>query len=269
MKYAVIMQARMNSSRLKGKVLKELKGKTVLAHDIERIRQAKKIDGIIIATTENPEDEPIVSAAKACGVPVFRGSEEDVLSRYYYAAVNFQVEHIIRITSDCPLVDPHIIDEVIACYQEEKPDIITNVPNEWEKMTYPRGLDLEIFPFEWLERAFREAGSLYDREHVSPYIYDHAKNRFYYRYKTDYSRYRWTLDTPEDWEVIENIYGHFYHGTHDFYFEEIVKYMEEHPEVAAINQEIRQKIRRSNPAKAEYGTGTEKTQVRGRKNQEE
>lgn len=255
MEYGVIMQARVNSSRLKGKVLRKLKGKTVLAHDIERIRQSKKIDGIIIATTENPDDEAIVSAARDCGVSVFRGSEEDVLSRYYYAAVKFQVEHIIRITSDCPLVDPHIIDEVIACYQKEKPDIITNVPNEWEKMTYPRGLDLEIFPFAWLKRAFQEADSPYDREHVSPFIYDHAPNRFYYRYEKDYSRYRWTLDTPEDWEVMEHIYEHFYHGKHDFYFEEIVEYMEEHPEVAAINQEIQQKLKHSNPTIAGNETG--------------
>ena len=242
MKYAVIMQARTNSSRLRGKVLKELNGKTVLEHDIERIRQSHYIDGIIIATTESKEDDAIVAVAKKCQVPFLRGSEEDVLSRYYYAALAFQAEHIIRITSDCPLIDPHVIDEIILCYEKEKPDIITNVPNEWEEMTYPRGLDLEIFPFWWLEKAFQEADRDYDREHVSPYIYDHAKNRYYYRYGQDFSRYRWTLDTPEDWEVIEKVYAHFYHGIHNFYFEDIVRYMQEHPEIAMLNQNVQQKL---------------------------
>lgn len=243
MEYAVIMQARTNSSRLKGKVLRELKGKTILEHDIERINQAKEVDGIIIATTERVEDEQIVAVAKKCGVEYFRGSENDVLSRYYYAAKQFQVKHIIRITSDCPLVDPFIIDEVIQCYKKENVDIMTNVPNEWEKMTYPRGLDLEIFPFEWLEKAFLEADSPYDREHVSPFIYDNAKKRYYYKYDKDYSQYRWTLDTKEDWEVIEKIYEHFYHGKHDFYFEDIVRYMEECPEIALINKDIQQKLK--------------------------
>ena len=243
MEYAVIMQARTNSSRLKGKVLRELKGKTVLEHDIERIGQAKEIDGIIIATTENPVDEAIVEVAKKCGVKYFRGSENDVLSRYYYAAKEFGVSHVIRITSDCPLVDPHIIDDVVKCYKEKHSDIMTNVPNEWEKMSYPRGLDLEIFPFSWLEKAFIEATSSYDREHVSPFIYDNAKDRYYYKYEKDYSQYRWTLDTPEDWNVIEMIYNHFYHGQHNFYFEDIIAYMEEHPEVALMNQEVKQKLK--------------------------
>lgn len=243
MKNAVIMQARVGSSRLHAKVLKELCGKTVLQHDVERILQAKKVDGVIIATTTNPEDIAIVEEAKKCGVPYFRGSEEDVLDRYYQAAKEYGVENVIRITSDCPLIDPFVIDEVIECYEKGKYDIITNVPNEWETMSYPRGLDLEIFPFSWLEKAWTEATDKYDREHVSPYIYDNAKTRYYYRYDKDYSMYRWTLDTPKDWEVIEKIYEHFYHGTHDFYFEDIVKFMQDNPEIAAINSDVVQKLR--------------------------
>lgn len=243
MKNAVIMQARTNSSRLKGKVLRDLKGKTVLEHDIERIRQAKKVEGIIIATTERPEDQEIVNIAQKCGVDFFRGSEDDVLSRYYYATKKFHVENIIRITSDCPLVDPFIIDEVICCYNENKPDIITNVPNIEKEMTYPRGLDLEIFPYKWLEKAFLEAESSYDREHVSPYIYDNAPNQYYYKYKKNYSMYRWTLDTSEDWAVIEQIYDHFYHGTHDFYFQDIIDFMEQCPEIAKINAGVKQKLK--------------------------
>lgn len=244
MKYAVIMQARTSSSRLPRKVLRELCGKTVLEHDIERIRQAKKVDEIIIATTDLPEDDEIVEIAEQCKAPYFRGSESDVLSRYYYAAQKFQVEQVIRITSDCPLIDPVIIDDVIGYYEDHPGiDIITNVPNEWEKMSYPRGLDLEIFSFAWLKKAFTEAVSSFDREHVSPYIYDHAKTRYYYKYEKDYSAYRWTLDTPEDWEVIQKIYGHFYHGKHDFYFEDVLAYIKQHPEIAEINEEVRQKLK--------------------------
>ena len=243
MKNAVIIQARVGSTRLHAKVLRELNGKTVLAHDIERICQAKKVDDIIIATTTNSEDIAIVEEAKRCGVKVFRGSEQDVLDRYYQAAKAYDVQNIIRITSDCPLVDPFVIDEVIECYEHGNYDIITNVPNEWEKMSYPRGLDLEIFPFWWLEKAWKEATDSYDREHVSPFIYDHAKARHYYRYEKDYSKYRWTLDTEEDWKVIQAIYNHFYHGKHDFYFLDIVKYMEEHPEIAQINESVVQKLK--------------------------
>ena len=240
---AVIMQARVNSSRLKGKVLKKLKGKTILEHDIERIRQAKLVDEIIIATTNNEADDAIVKVAKQCGVRVFRGSENDVLERYYLAAKEYDVEHIIRITSDCPLIDPFIIDNVIEKYEETNPDIITNVPNEWEDMTYPRGLDLEMFSFAWLEKAYLEATDMYDREHVTPYVYDNAKERFYYRYDKDYSKYRWTLDTEEDWLVIEKIYDYFYKGKHDFYFLDIIYFLEQNPEISTINEGVKQKLK--------------------------
>mgnify|MGYP003293156323 CR=1 FL=1 len=243
MKNVVIMQARVNSSRLKAKVLREIKGKTILEHDIERIRQAKNIDGIIIATTTNEVDDAIVEVAEKCGVKHFRGSEEDVLERYYLAAKEFDVQHIIRITSDCPLIDPFIIDDIIEKYEKISPDIIANVPNEIKDMTYPRGLDLEIFSFEWLEKAYNEATKPFDREHVTTYIYDHAKNVYYDKYHKDYSKYRWTLDTDEDWQVINKIYENFYNGKHDFYFLDIVDYMEKHPEIVQINEGIKQKLK--------------------------
>lgn len=241
MKTAVIMQARSGSSRLPGKVLKNLCGKTVLEHDIERIRQSKLIDGIIIATTGRDTDDEIVKLAQNCNVMCCRGSEEDVLERYYEAAKIYNVQNIVRITSDCPLVDAGIIDEVLQFYFDGDYDIATNVPNEWEEMTYPRGLDLEIFSFEWLERAYKEAVSDYDHEHVSTYIYDKAEKKGYYRYQKDYSKYRWTLDTEEDWELIQKIYGALYRGTHDFGFLDIIRVMEEHPEWEKINAGVCQK----------------------------
>lgn len=243
MNNAVIIQARVGSTRLHAKVLKELGGKTVLEHVIERIKQAETIDNIIIATTEKEEDKVIVDLSNKLNVDCFCGSENDVLDRYYQAAKNNNVKNIVRITSDCPLIDPKVIDDVMRCYNGIDCDIITNVPNEWETMSYPRGLDLEAFSFWWLEKAWNEATSEYDREHVSTYIYDNATKRYYYRYPKDYSMYRWTLDTPEDWEVIKEIYDHFYKGNHDFYMEDIVKFLKENPRISDINKNVIQKLK--------------------------
>ena len=174
MKYAVIIQARISSKRLHAKVLKKLCGKTVLEHEIERIKQAKKIDGIIIATTDNENSQPIVDIANKMDVIFFKGSEDDVLGRYYYAAKRYNVQNVIRITADCPLIDPHIIDEMVSAFDDEPCDIITNVPDDESQMTYPRGLDIEIFSFKQLENAFINAKEQYEREHVTPYIYRHT-----------------------------------------------------------------------------------------------
>ena len=170
MKYAVIIQARIGSTRLPAKVLKNLCGKPVLEHELERIKQAKKIDGIIVATTDNENNQPIIDIANKQNVNYFKGSENDVLARYYYAAKEYNVENIIRITADCPLIDPHLIDEMIDVYEENACDIITNVPDDNSQMTYPRGLDIEIFRTTLLKEAFDKAESKYDREHVTPYI---------------------------------------------------------------------------------------------------
>lgn len=242
MKNVVIMQARVGSSRLHAKVLKELCGKTILEHDIERIRQAKTIDDIIVATTTSPHDDAIEDVAIRCGVKLFRGSENDVLDRYYQAAKKYNVDNIVRITSDCPLIDPHVIDDVVKCFDDGEYEVITNVPND-AKFTYPRGMDVEEFSFEWLEKAWKEATDKYDREHVSPYIYDHAVRKCYFQYDKDYSQYRWTLDTEEDWKVIQNIYEHFYHGKHDFYLEDIVKYVQDNPDISKINEMVKQKLK--------------------------
>lgn len=242
MKNVVIVQARVGSSRLHAKVLKKICGKTILEHDIERMKQASFVNDIIIATTEKEEDDLIENIAYKCNVKCFRGSEEDVLDRYYKAAKKYNVENIIRITSDCPLIDPHVIDDVVKCYESGNYDVITNVPND-SKHTYPRGMDVEEFSFKWLERAWNEATEQYDREHVSPYIYDHAQNKCYYQYKNDYSKYRLTLDTDEDWQVINNIYNHFYHGFHDFYLEDIICYIKKNPQIMDINKNVIQKIK--------------------------
>jgi len=238
---SVIIQARTGSTRLPGKVMKELCGKTVLAHDIERVKQAKLVDEIIIATTVCKADDIIVNEAKQLGVKVFRGSEDDVLSRYFLAAKEAGADVVVRITSDCPLIDPQIIDKLITAFVENRYDIVTNAGNDLSKRTFPRGLDAEVFSFEMLETAYNNAKETYQREHVTPYIYEHAKSVHYYTNDIDYSRYRWTLDTEEDWQLIAEIYQRLYHGKHDFYLKDIVDIMLRYPELSKINEHIEQK----------------------------
>lgn len=236
-----IIQARMGSARLPGKVMKDLYGKTVLAHDIERLKQAKKLDDIVVATTVDKKDDKIAIEAFECGVKVFRGSEEDVLNRYYHAARENFADIIVRITSDCPFVDPLIIDEMIDFFKSGSFDIVSNAGSDLSKRTYPRGLDVEIFTFASLEDAFKNAKKKYQKEHVTPYIYEHAKNCFYYKNNEDYSHHRWTLDTAEDWILVQKIYEKLYHGKHDFYLMEILYLMETNPELFEINIDVKQK----------------------------
>lgn len=240
MKTVVIIQARMGSTRLSGKVMKILIDKTVLAHDIERVNQSQLIDDIIIATTNSETDDIIVKEAERCGVKVFRGSENNVLSRYYYAAKENKADIVIRITSDCPLIDPVIIDKVIDFYKNNKYDIVTNAGIDISKRTFPRGLDVEIFSFDKLEEAFINAIEPYQLEHVTPYIYEHGVIGNYIN-NVDYSKYRWTLDTDEDWTLINEIYRHLYHGKHNFYFEHVLRLMEKYPELSQINEHVEQK----------------------------
>lgn len=236
-----IIQARTGSTRLPRKILKEINQKTILSHVIERVKQAKQIDEIIIATTNSKEDGEIVSNAIAEGVKYFRGSEEDVLSRYYEGAFKYKADIIVRITSDCPLIDPNIIDEIVEFYKEHDYKIVSNASADINQRTYPRGLDTEVFSFVELEKAFNQAHEKYQREHVTPYIYENANKIYYYKNDENYSNYRWTLDTTEDLEFIEKVYSYLYKDKHDFYMKEIVELLEKHPELVKINSHIEQK----------------------------
>lgn len=240
-KIVAIIQARMGSTRLEGKVMKSLCGKTVLSHDIERIKQSKLINEIVIATTEYDRDNIIVNESLKNGVKVYRGSEEDVLSRYYEAAIEYNADIIVRITSDCPLIDPFVIDDVIEHYLESDYDLVTNGGLDLSMRTYPRGLDVEVFSFKMLKEANGYASRKYEREHVTPYIYENSKKIYYYKNKTDESKYRWTLDTDEDLELIEAIYDNLYQGKHDFYFSEILDLFTRKPELFDINKYVEQK----------------------------
>ncbi|WP_262429762.1 glycosyltransferase family protein [Paratissierella segnis] len=240
-KVVAIIQARMGSSRLHGKVMKDLFGKPVLSHDIERIKQASAIDEIVVATTLSDEDDIIVRQAFKDGVKIYRGSENNVLSRYYQAGMEFSADVVVRITSDCPLIDPNIADEVINFYLNNDYDLVTNAGLYVENRTYPRGLDLEVFSIKSLKEAYENAKKDYQLEHVTPYIYENSDKIFYYKNSKDESKHRWTLDTEEDFELIKAIYGDLYKGVHNFYLDDILNLFNKKPELFYINSHIEQK----------------------------
>lgn len=241
MKVVCIVQARMGSSRLPGKVLKRISDKTILEHVISRIKQSKLIDDIVIATTIEQMDNVIEELAIEKGIKVFRGSEQDVLSRYYYAARDNNADVVIRVTSDCPLIDCFIIDQLIEKFLSSDYDIVTNATSDEDERTYPRGLDAEVFSFDVLEKAFNGSNEDYQREHVTPYIYENSHKKFICKSKIDYSRYRWTLDTNEDLELISKIYEKLYFNHHDFYLDDIIKLFENYPNLQNINKHVKQK----------------------------
>lgn len=238
-----IIQARTGSTRLAGKVLKKICGKTVLEHDIDRIKKVKNINNIVIATTTLEQDDIIVEETKRLGIDYFRGSEEDVLSRYYYAAKENNADVVVRVTSDCPLIDSEVTEEVIQYFLDNinKYDYVSNTIDR----TYPRGLDTEVFSFESLEKAFQEAKSLRDREHVTPYIWDNPNIFRLAQFKNniDNSNLRWTLDTIEDFELIKCIYELLFpiNNTNDFNMRDILKLYDIYPELKEINKNVEQK----------------------------
>ncbi len=242
MNVVCIVQARIGSTRLPGKVLKKICDKTVLEHDIDRLKRVKNINEIVIATTNLEKDNAIVEEANRLGVKCFRGSEEDVLSRYYYAAKENNADVIVRITSDCPLIDSEITEKTILFYLENS-DNYDYVSNSLKK-TYPRGLDTEIFSYKILARAFNEATSKKDREHVTFYIWNNPSTFRLgcYENSEDYSDLRWTLDTEEDLKLINKIYNYLYiYNGNNFTMNDVIRLYEKYPELKKINMNVKQK----------------------------
>jgi spore coat polysaccharide biosynthesis protein SpsF len=237
-KVVAIVQARMGSTRLPGKVLKDLEGETVLTRVVQRVRRARLIDEVLIATTNEPADNAIVEECERCFVPVFRGDESDVLDRYYRAALACRAAVIVRITSDCPLIDPDITDKTIAAFLDARPDYASNALVR----TYPRGLDTEVMTLEALERAWRDAGEPYQRAHVTPYIYQHpdAFTVLPVTGDADYSGHRWTLDTPEDLAFIRAIYARV-EDRYNFGWRDVLGILDREPELAEMNRMVLQK----------------------------
>jgi spore coat polysaccharide biosynthesis protein SpsF len=238
MRTIAIIQARMGSTRLPGKVLRELGGETVLARVIIRVRRMRMIDELVIATTTERADDPIVETADRRGALVFRGGEEDVLDRYYQAACSFKADFIVRITADCPLIDPEVSDHAVQQFLSVRPDYASNVLER----TYPRGLDTEVLTMSALERAWREASEPYHRAHVTPYIYRNPE-KFQLLSVTgeaDHSQQRWTLDTPEDLEFLQAVYARL-GGQEDFGWRDVLNLVKREPALSEINRQIAQK----------------------------
>lgn len=227
----------MGSTRLPGKVLKKVLGKTVLEYLIERLRRANTLDKIIIATTDNPQDDAIIDLARKLRVDVFRGSEDDVLDRFYQAAKHYHAQEVVRVTADCPLMDPAIIDQVVSFFKlhQDRFNYVSNV----HPPTFPDGMDVEIFSFTALERSWREATLTSEREHVTAYIGNHPE---IFRLgnvsnEKNLSQIRLTLDNAEDLLVIEKIMTVLYENK-DFGLSEIMDWLNSHPEIVNPNRHI-------------------------------
>jgi spore coat polysaccharide biosynthesis protein SpsF len=202
------------------------------------VRKFRLIDDLLIATTVEPADEAIVKEAERHAVEVFRGSENDVLDRYYRAACQARADAVVRITSDCPLIDPEVSDYTIQRFLDGQPDYASNALER----TYPRGLDTEVVRFAALERAWKEASESYQRTHVTPYLYQNPDKFRLLSVKgnTDHSGYRWTLDTPEDLEFLQEVYVRL-GEVGDFGWRDVFRLLQREPALAAMNQHIRQK----------------------------
>ncbi len=238
MKIVAIIQARMGSTRLPGKVLMDLGGETVLARVVRRLRRAALIEEIVVATTSLTADHAIVRECEQLSVRVFRGEENDVLDRYYQAAQYIGAEGIVRITSDCPLIDPEITDNTIRAFLERRPDYASNTLQR----TYPRGLDTEVMTRDALECAWRGARLSYQRAHVTPYIYENP-DRFCVlpvKCDADYSRHRWTLDTPEDLAFLRAVYDRA-DNDHSVSWRDVLALLEREPELVELNRDVMQK----------------------------
>ncbi len=240
MNTVAIVQARMGSTRLPGKAFLDVCGEPMLARVMARCRRATTLNRVVVATTTEPADDVLCDLCTARGWPYYRGSQDDVLDRYYQTAGQHQADVVVRITSDCPLIDPDVIDLTVNAFLRLQPDC-DYVSNGEPPRPFPRGLDVEVVRFQALERAWREAREAAFREHVTLYIYRHAEK---FRLATvlaerDYSDQRWTVDTPEDRDLVLKLFAHFGHDR--FGWRDVLAVLAEHPEWSAINRHVKQK----------------------------
>lgn len=239
-----IIQARMGSTRLPGKILKDILGKPMLWHVVERCRASKRLHNVVVATTVNSEDDAVKKFCSEHSIPCFRGSADDVLERYYRAAGTFGADTIVRVTGDCPLIDPHVIDACVEAFGKGTYDYISNI-NPGPR-TFPRGLDTEVFSFAALARAHRNAHEAHEREHVTPYMWENKEGT--YRIgptvtaDDDYAaNYRLTVDYPEDFMLVSTLYEFFDKNGKEVHIPEIIKFLNAHPEISNLNATHEQK----------------------------
>lgn len=250
-----VLQARMSSTRLPGKVLAPILGRPMIARQLERLARATRLERLVVATSIDPGDDPLAAECAALGVACFRGSLDDVLDRFHAALAGTGARQVVRLTADCPLTDPALIDALVEFHLTGGYDYSSNcVPP-----TLPDGLDAEILKIEVLERAWREAREKADREHVTQYV---VKRPQVFRIGAltndeDLSAHRWTVDEPEDLEFVRRVYTELYPGNPAFGWRDVLALVARHPEIAAINRGFRRNEGPTrSPSGGAHATGT-------------
>jgi len=252
-----IIQGRMSSTRLPGKILADIAGQPMLQRVFIRTSRAASVSQTLFATTTDPSDDPVAEYCDFSGIPFTRGSLYDVLDRYFQAAKEAKADVVVRITADCPVIDPELIDDVVKTLHEDEYDFVCNrLPPPWQR-TYPIGLDVEACTFKALAKAWKEAQEPQHREHAMPYFYEGVKlsrqsrtletgisprgyNIALLHHATDFGDYRWTVDTPEDLEFMRQVYSHF-DGRDDFTWKEVLDLVHDNPELMKINSGVQHK----------------------------
>lgn len=228
-----VLQARMSSTRLPGKVLLRTCGKPLLQHQIERVRRSQRIGTLVVATSEDASDQPVHALCKELGMPAFRGSLDDVLDRMVSAARPHHPQWLVRLTGDCPLADPGVIDQVIDAALQGDADYASNALNP----SFPDGVDVECIRFTAMEEAWREATLPSEREHVTPFI--HTRPERYrlreVRYATDLSHLRWTVDEAADFVFVSQVFEHLYAHNPDFRMNDVLDLLHRQPQLSALN----------------------------------
>jgi spore coat polysaccharide biosynthesis protein SpsF len=252
-----IIQGRMNSSRLPGKILADIAGQPMLQRVFIRTSRSATVTETIFATTTDASDDPVAEYCDFSGIPFRRGSQFDVLDRYYQPAKQAEADIVVRITADCPVIDPNLIDDVVNTLLEDEYDFVCNrLPPPYHR-TYPIGLDVEACTFKVLEKAWKEAKEPQHREHAMPYLYEGVQLTHQSRtletgasprgfkvallhHPTDFGGYRWTVDTPEDLEFMRQVYSHF-NGHDDFSWKEVLDLVQNEPQLMQINAGVQHK----------------------------
>jgi spore coat polysaccharide biosynthesis protein SpsF len=238
MRIVAIIQARMNSNRLPGKVLKDICGESMLSRVVHRVNSATSLDKVVVATSDTIVDDLVVNECDKLGVSVFRGSEDDVLDRFFQAALLHKADVGVRVTADCPLIEPIIIDKVVQAFLSSDVDYASNTLNR----TYPRGLDVEVISLRALTIAWKNSFNPYHRAHVTPYIYENADlfKLLSVTNSSDWSRYRWTVDTPEDLQFVRRVYE-ILGGNCFFSWNEVLNLCEGDRSLVELNCHVQQK----------------------------
>jgi spore coat polysaccharide biosynthesis protein SpsF len=249
-----IVQARMGSSRLPGKVLLDLAGRPMLARVVERTRRAGLLDGVVVATTTEAGDDAVAEYCQEAGFPIYRGSQYDVLDRFYQAARTFEAQAVVRITADCPVIDPQVIDRTVAAFRGSGVDFAANrLPPPWRR-TFPIGLDTEVCLFSSLEKAWREANQPFQREHVMPFFYEGIPPEAFdltkdslvisprgfrtllVNHVPSYGSLRWAVDTPQDLEFMRQVFNRM--ERNDFSWQDLLRLVEQEPNLQKVNEKV-------------------------------